>query len=182
MLSAAKYLVRCSNEDRKLAKKLVTLGKTYGQSFFRLPGEPMMRLLEGRFVGLMRTKEEQIALLRTVASDMASELGLGSEVMFIRYSHKYEGSAEPVYEYTTALPRRALTGKRKYNQGPTENELRHCRWLYKGDQTKNIDDPHVLHLLGGSDVPEPIFFTSEGLEAIEKEHQERVDFLLLAER
>lgn len=137
MLSAAKFHLSCSDNDRKIVNKLVLLGRKHGKDFLGLPSSPLLGLLErGRLVDFLLSQDEKIAFLRKVAQDAVKQFDLDHSKVFIRYRHQYARCTKSVYEYATAVP---WTKKRKFDQCVREGDG-HSRWLYAGgrlDRTTN---------------------------------------------
>ena len=144
LLSASKYHLSSSGDDRKWANKLVMLGQKYGKDFLGIPPSPIMGFLEqGFFVRLLRGQEEKIACLRKIADDVVKELRIDHSKIFIRYSHQYVGCSKTVYEYTTAVP---WTKKRRRDQSDDEGG-KHYRWLYIGNHLIRTSNKEYLHKL-----------------------------------
>ncbi|KAL8783121.1 MAG: hypothetical protein Q9195_009483, partial [Heterodermia aff. obscurata] len=138
LLSAAKYHLDCDENEKLVAKKLVSLGRKHGKPFLGIPKMPMFGLLDsGSFVSLLRKEDEQISFLRKVAEDICQDLRLDSHQMFIRYRHELPGSSKATYEYATALPWDRRSTKRMYDGCEHKSQI-HRRWLYAGSADLRI--------------------------------------------
>ena len=154
ILSAAKYYLSCSDDDRRTASKLIVLGRKHGKDFLGLPPSPLFGLLEhGSYVSLLRTQEDKIAFLRKTAEKVVDKLGLNHTRLFIRYSHCYTGTPG-IYEYASAVP---WIKKRK--RGQLDQVEGHSRWLYAGDELRPTTDENYkarLSRLHGDNAKIPV--------------------------
>ncbi|MCJ1371364.1 hypothetical protein MMC20_002579 [Loxospora ochrophaea] len=147
MLHAAKnHLSSCLvlGNDAKTVAKLISLGRRRGQDFLGLSPSPVFGLLEqGQYVAFIDGEEQKIAFLRRIATDMATEMGLDSSQIFIRYCHSFERVGKTVYEYASALTSR----KRKHGDDSATERHGHYRLLYAGGSLNSIsDDAYVQQL------------------------------------
>ena len=144
MLSIARKWRRTSEAEKKVARNLILLGRKHGKQFLGLAGEPMLGLLGyGKLVSCICSEEARIAYLRNAAVDIARELRLAPEQIFIRYSHQCRGNTESVYEYTTALP---ISSKRVCSEAD-DRRARHIRWLYDGRPLHRVETGLYLERL-----------------------------------
>lgn len=118
--------------DREIANKLISLGRRHGRDFLGLPSEPLFGMLgQGRFVTLMRNQEEAVQLLRKIGREVAQELRLASDQIFIKYSTNGRNlNDSPLYDYTTAIPRVVQTLKRSNDSSRREYCVHHRRITY----------------------------------------------------
>ena len=139
ILVAARHHLESTGPKRDLNRKLVMLGRRHGKNFLGKPTLLLFGLVDrGAFCYLMKSEDEQIAMLRLVAEDMQRYGDIKEHQIFIRYRHQICGTSKHVFEYATALPRVQQTRKRPWEEGERKTRI-HIRWLYGG-----LKDPSGL--------------------------------------
>ncbi|KAL9612539.1 MAG: hypothetical protein Q9167_002878 [Letrouitia subvulpina] len=116
---------------RQIANKLISLGRRHGHDFLGLPPEPLFGMLtKGQFVTLFRNQHDTIKLLRKIGREVAQELRLESNQIYIRYRTLTPklNHLPLLYEYTTAIPRVVQTLKRSNDSSRRERPV-HRRWI-----------------------------------------------------
>lgn len=193
LLSTARAYQHSQDDERRGARRLISLGRQHGKSFIGLPREPLFGFSKrGRFIKILMSEDEQIHRLREVAKKVQLVMGLKNHQFFIRYKHTCQYSSKEFYEYATALPLPRKSVKRNPDEFERQS-LGHSRWLFAGNISTRNDKrdkyfQQVLLRIGKSSYQENLsavdgiggVYSWETTEHIQRGFEDRAESLRAA--